>query len=236
MRFAAIGLGLGLGLGLGACVDNIDPVWQLNHDRIVAVRATPPHVPAGGVATLDGLVAHRGAPPDVEVPMFATAMDPATGLSPVVMQSGGAWQVTAPDDAQLAQARAKLGLAAGAPVPFSVTVAFPDSNGEHLVATKLVYFGDAQDNPALGAVTVDGAAPAGGDLGVPPDTDVPLAIDTDPMNKVSWLSSCGTLHDDTEHDATLHVQPKDPQHGELAVVVREPDGGVVWQVWTIHAP
>ena len=237
MRLAALAALAALApLALDACVDQVDPVWQLDHDRIIAVRVTPPHVPAGGVATIDGLVGHRGAPPDVEVPTLATASDPGSGLQPAVAMNHGAWQVTAPDDAALAAARGALGLPPDAAVPFLLTVAFPDSGGHRLVATKLVYFGDAKDNPALPAVTVGGAPPAGGDHGVAPDTDVPLAVAADPMAKVSWLSSCGTLHDDAEPTAVLHVLPADPQQGQLAVVVREPDGGVVWNVWTIHAP
>jgi hypothetical protein len=43
------------------------------------------------------------------------------------------------------------------------------------------------------------------------------------------------MHDDDEHAAFLHVLPKDPLEGELAVVVRDIAGGVVWQVWPIVA-
>jgi len=41
-----------------ACGGDVDPPWQLDHDRIVAVRATPPHIAAGETATLDVLRAH----------------------------------------------------------------------------------------------------------------------------------------------------------------------------------
>jgi hypothetical protein len=33
----------------------------------------------------------------------------------------------------------------------------------------------------------------------------------------------------------LHVKPGDRDVGELAVVVRDATGGVVWQVWPITA-
>ena len=60
-------------------------------------------------------------------------------------------------------------------------------------------------------------------------------VDIDVDWKVSWLTSCGTMHDEDEHHAFVHVLPKDRKDGELAVVVRDPSGGVVWQVWPIVA-
>jgi hypothetical protein len=215
---------------LAGCIDGIDPIWQLDHDRIVAVRATPPHIAPGASATFDALIAHKGAPTDVEPAVFVTVADPQD-LAFTVANN----MVTAPDAAVLDNERAELGLDPGIPVPLDVIVTFPDSNGIKLIAKKTVYLGDSADNAAsVGNVTVGGDPPPAS-LTVPIDVDVHLDIDADPTAAVNWLSSCGTMHDDDEHAAFLHVLPKDPLEGELAVVVRDIAGGVVWQVWPIVA-
>ena len=218
-----------------ACVNKTDPRWQLDHDRVVVVRATPSHAPSGMAIAFDALIAHAGAPTDVETPVLA-GLSPTTPSSlagtAVAMDATG-WHVTAPSDAILAAARAQLGLADNAAVPLDVVMSFGPIP---LVATKTVFFGDAADNPPLGAVTLLGAPVAPTDsLVVPQDMDAPLTVEADATADVNWLTSCGTMHDDDEHDAFVHVLPADPMTGELAVVVRDVDGGVAWQVWPIHA-
>ena len=219
-----------LAVMLAGCFDAVDPEWQLDHDRIVAVRANPPHIPAGASATFDALIAHRGAPTDVETPLAAAVYAPRDLSSAVAGTT-----VTAPDAATLDNERAALGLDPGAPVPLDVLVQFADSNGIQLVAKKTVYLGDSADNAAsAGNVTVDGAPPDAS-IVIPIDVDVPLGIDADPSAAVMWLTSCGTMHDDDEHAAFIHVLPADPKQGELVVVVRDTQGGVAWQVWPISA-
>lgn len=230
-------LSLALVLAPG-CLGDIDPAWQLDHDRIVAVRMTPPHIPVGKIAMIDALIAHKGAPTDLEAPIEATAApaNPPADLFTAVHFDLTHWEIdgTLVTEAQLADARTALKLDPAAPVPLDVTVQFPDSNGLHLFANKLVYLGDARDNPAMPPVMIAGAPP-GSDITVPIDMDVQMSVAVDPMWKVSWFSSCGTMHDEDEPAAFLHVLPADPKTGELAVVVRDPFGGVVWQVWPIHA-
>ena len=229
-------LALGYLAASAGCVPSTDPVWQLNHDRLVAVRATPPHVVAGEIAALDALVSHKGAPTDVEQPLGAIAA-PGTpdALGGLVQLDAGMWDVHGTDDATLVGVRAIYGLPDGAPVPLDVVMQFPASNGIMLDAKKTVWLGDSQANPSdVGNVTLAGV-PLTPPLVVPIGVDIPLATDTDPANGVQWLSSCGTLHDSDEHAAVLHVQPKDPLQGELALVVRDPLGGVAWQVWPISA-
>jgi hypothetical protein len=43
------------------------------------------------------------------------------------------------------------------------------------------------------------------------------------------------MHDYDLHSAYLTVDPEDPQDGELALVVRKPNGGVAWRIWPIRA-
>jgi hypothetical protein len=221
-------------VGLAACADNTDPIWQLDHDRIIAVRVTPPHIPSGEKAIVDALMAHKGGPTDVEAPTFVTAPPHALPELATSVQPDGS--IVAPDEAALAQARTELGLDPGAPVPFELAATF-GAGPQPLIAVKSIYFGDAADNPALPPITVNGAAPVdGATLDIPFDVDVPLvATVPDPMWKVDWLTSCGTMHDDNEHSAFVHVQPADPTSGELAVVVRDTAGGVVWDRWKIQS-
>ncbi|HTR49825.1 MAG TPA: hypothetical protein VMJ10_03900 [Kofleriaceae bacterium] len=222
---------------LAACTNGVDPRWQLAHDRIIAVRATPPHVPAGAVSELDALVTSvDGGPADI-APLGATAdpTAPAELASAIAADGQGGWQVTAPDDATLAQARTDLGLAATDPVPLEVDLAF-SVGGENLLARKQVFLGDAADNPPLDAVTVNGAPPQS-PIQIPYDTDVTLSVAAASTFQINWLSSCGTLNsDDNEPTAVLHVNPGDPTSGQLVLVERDPTGGVVWQIWEISAP
>ena len=95
-RLVVISAVTGLAAAVAAgCVPDSDPRWQLNHDRVVAARATPPHLPAGTSATIDGLIAHVGAPTTVEAPV-SVMISPSTpaGLAAVAQIDGG-WQVTA---------------------------------------------------------------------------------------------------------------------------------------------
>ena len=216
-------------LALAGCFDIPDPEWQLDHDRIVAMRATPPHVAPGETSLIDGLVAHKGSPTIVEEPLGAVA-----AFAPEMLQSAVAadGEVTAPDLATLAAARGQMNLAADATVPLDVAAQFSDQ----LLAKKTVWLGDSRDNPAdVGTVTVNGSAP-GDTIEIPRDADVPMVVDPgDPDATVMWLTSCGTLHDDNERSAFVHVQPHDRADGQLVLVVRDAMGGVAWRVWPMHA-
>jgi hypothetical protein len=230
---AAVASGVIAGFGAG-CVPDSDPRWQLNHDRVAAARATPPHLPAGTTATIDALIAHAGAPTTIEPPVHVM-ISPATpaALGPTVAETDAGWQVTAPGTDQLDAARASANIAPGQPIPLVLIETF---GSLPLTVNHTIFLGDAASNPPSGAVQVNGAAVApDAHLVIPPDVDVPLSIDADPAAAVNWLTSCGTMHDDDEHAAFVHVQPDDSQVGELVVVVRAVDGGVGWQRFTIEA-
>ncbi len=228
-RLASI---LAFGALLAACSGDIDPPWQLDHDRIVAVRATPPRILPGATSKLDALLAMKGAKTSVAPPEVATVVSPQSLASAVKPDSGG-WVLQAPSDDQLAAARAELKLDPGAPVPVEVGVGYANQT---LFATKTIVIGEAHDNPTLDNVMIDGAAPGTSELVVPTLTNVPLSIDADAsMVDVAWLTSCGTMHDFDLPKAYLRVEKKDPTMGELGVVLRDGKGGVVWQIWPIHA-
>ena len=218
-------------LGSAACAGDVDPPWQLDHDRIVAVRAEPPGIAAGQTSRIDALLAKKGAMTSVATPELATVVSPAS-LADVLSIADGSWVVTAPGDDRLAAARSELKLAAGDPVPLQIGVSY---SGQTLVATKTLTLGAAAANPPLDGITVDGKPP-GDALTVGKLDKVPLSINADDVNyDVTWVSSCGTMHDFDLPQAYLKVESDDPTTGELGVIVRDAHGGVSWKIWPIQA-
>jgi hypothetical protein len=228
-RALAIVIGV---IAAGGCIGDLDPPWQLDHDRIIAVRATPPGIAAGGTSTLDALLAHKGAGTTVAAPDLAMVVSPAS-LSDTLALRGGQWIVTAPDNARLAAARTELMLAPDAPVPLQVGVVY---GNQTLIATKTILLGAAVDNPPLVDVMLDGKPAGDTVLTVGKLVAVPLSIAVDDaLFDVAWLTSCGTMHDFDLPSAHLEVEADDPTAGELAVVLRDDLGGVAWSVWPIQA-
>lgn len=228
MRVALFGV---LTLAAVGCTDDTDPQWQLAHDRIIAVRATPPHLAAAGdTSTIDALLGFKDAPTVERSPDAVQVVSPMS-LAGTVRNNGGVWTVTAPSDADLAAARTELKLAAGAPVPLVLGVGFAQGM---LGATKQIVLGDAGENPTLDDLMIDGKAPPSGAISVGQLVDVPLSVTADDSTEnVNWLTSCGTMHDFDLAKAYLRVEVKDPQRGELGVVLRDGKGGVAWRVWPI---
>jgi hypothetical protein len=98
-----------------------------------------------------------------------------------------------------------------------------------LYAKKRVWLGVTADNPALPAVTI-GSQPAGAMIELAAHDDrTSLLIEA---TTAHWFTSCGELVDDREAAATLVTG--DACDGELAVVVRDGDAGVVWSVWPLR--
>lgn len=219
---------------LGACAADIDPPWQLDHDRIIAVRATPPGIASGQRSTIDALLARKGDKTRVAPPELAAVVSPAS-LADVLAFDAGAWVVTAPSEERLAAARAELKLAADAPVPLQVGVSYA---GQTLLATKTISLGQPADNPTLVTMNmrIDGQPAGSSEIVVEPLVRVPLSIDADDaIFDVTWLTSCGTMHDFDLPNAYLKVEAEDPKSGELAVVLRDGKAGVAWYVWPIRA-
>ncbi|MGE0395184.1 MAG: hypothetical protein AB7T06_00555 [Kofleriaceae bacterium] len=238
MRTAII---LALAILAGACNSDVDEPWFLDHDRIIAVRASKPGLLAGEQAQLDALIGRKGASPAEEVPPAAMVISPES-LASALRFDAGQWIVTAPDDATLAQVRTELGLEADKPVPLVVGTAWPaeafpmDMNGNPFTALKTVYLGVSAENPVLDDMTVNGIdAGATSELVVGKLVDVPLSVAATDDDIVNWLTSCGTMHDFDLPQAYLRVEKEDMTEGDLAVVVRTQFGGVAWKVWPIRA-
>jgi len=218
------------------CGDDVDPAWQLDHDRVIAVRVTPPRILSGEIAEIDALLGRAGEPPSEVDPTTVTVVSP-TVLASSLVKVGTRWTVVAPGPTQLAAGRAELGLDADAPVPLRLRMTFPYSMPDVTkVGLKVVWLGEHADNPGLVPILIDGVdASAAAQLTVAPAVDVPLEVAFDDSHVVNWLTSCGTMHDFDLARAYLRVEPEDPQSGTLGVVVRDELGGVSWRVWPITA-
>lgn len=230
-RRSIVVLVIALAAAASACTGDTDPPWQLDHDRVVAVRATPPRIAAGEHARIDGLVARKAAPVVEQSPDRLTVASPPS-LAGAAASGPSGWAVTAPGEDQLAAARIELGLAAGALIPLQLRVGFA---GGALIATKTVWLGGDAENPAMTDVTIDRNTAGASEIVVDPGVDVPLSIAVDDATyDVTWLSSCGTMHDFDLPSAYLRVEADDPTSGQLALVVRDATGGVNWLIWRIH--
>lgn len=214
---------------VAGCVDDVAARWELDHDHVVAARALPPRVAPGETTTLDALVAHAGGPTTIAEPTEAVMVANA-GLGGILTRDGSHWIVTAPAEEALATARTTLGLAAGAPVPIDLAMAFARDDGDPMYVKKTVWLGEHGENPEMPLTLVD-------DQPMPETLDLPLArdiyVEVRSEGRVSWFTSCGELFQDDV--ARAFVRIPDACDGELAVAVRDDAGGVVWRVWPLHA-
>ena len=227
---AALGL-----LLLVGCIDEIDARWQLDHDHVVAARATPPRLREGESTALDALVAHKGRGVSVEAPL--TAEVGSARFASYLTHENGAWTLTAPDAQMLASARPALGLPEDAPVPVDLMLTFPRSTDrsapDPVRVKKMVWLGEPSQNPVVPPISVDGVV-VGDEVVVPIGRDIYLSLDAGDM-RVNWLTSVGTLFQDDVATSFVRVLPEDRHAGELVVVVRDGEGGVAWQVWPMRA-
>ena len=222
-------------LVLTGCIDVIDMRWDLDHDHVVAARATPPRIRSGEATNIDALVAHEGRGVSVENPLDAHVG--SARFASYLSFEDGAWRLTAPDAQMLASARPALGLPEDAPVPVDVMLTFPRSTNrsspDPVRVKKTVWLGEPSQNPVVPAVTIDGV-PAGAEIVLPIGRDMYLSVDA-PDLRVNWLTSVGTLFQDDVATSFVRVLPDDRREGELVVVVRDSEGGVAWQVWPVRA-
>lgn len=227
---------------LVGCIDPIDAQWQLDHDHVVAARATPPRIRSGDATNLDALVAHKDGPVTIENPMSAAVA--TRGFAPYLSQrDDGAWSLEAPTSDVLTTARTGLGLADGDPVPVEVELTFPHPSGLDRAALdpfrvkKTVWLGEPSTNPDLPAATVDGQpAPADdAEIVLPKGRDVYVSLAAPDGARVNWLTNVGTLFQDDVATAYIRVAATDRLSGQLVVVMRDHEGGVAWRVWSVRA-
>jgi hypothetical protein len=207
------------GASLSACIDPVDPRWTLDHDHVIAARATPPRIRVGEATNMDALVAHNDGPVTVEDPMTAEV-------------------VSAPPEDQLR---------ANVPVPVEVLLTFPNIDPQRtdraalppFRVKKTVWLGEPSDNPAMPPVVVGDVALApendAAEVVVPIGEDTYLSVDVPDGIRVNWLTNVGELFQDDVKRAFVRVQPDDKLTGQLVVVIRDDDGGVAWRVLPMRA-
>lgn len=223
-----IGWSLIIAVFAAGCVGDLVEQWQLDHDRIVAVRAEPPGIVSGERAMLASLVAFTDAPAEERSPELATVVSPPE-LADALALDAGAWVVTAPDEARLDAARIALDLAPGAAIP--VVVGISHGAGS-LVAIKTVFVGERRANPSIASAAVDGMPIPQVDLiALDRARETRLAVEVAEEDDVQWLTSAGELHDDDLPRAYLTFDPDEPAAGQLVLVVRDERGGVTWGAW-----
>lgn len=231
---------LAIAVVLVGCSADIDDPWELDHDRIIAVRAEPPGIEPGEKSELTVLLGYEVMPVEERAPDVAMVVSPPS-LANVLAPDGGKWIVTAPSAAQLDAARAELGLMPDAPVPLRVGIGVawptpvmsPDPSG--FGAIKTVWLGTEGVNPALNGLMIGGVElEDDADIVLPKDEMVKtrLAVEADDQRDiVNWLTSCGAMHDFDLAKAYLTWGPDDRTEGQLAIVLRDELGGVTWRVW-----
>ena len=205
MRNATV---VALAVVLGAC-ESVPEPYELDHTRVMAIRAEPPAITSGERARIDVLVTD-----DTTGPRVADADDvtiASTAEAPVSREEDG-WYVACLDSN---------------PRVATVSVAIV-SGDEALIATKTIAFGSHADNPAAPAILHDGQT---GTLAIEARADVMLA--TDPAPAVDddtlsyrWFSSVGEIVGYTRPEAKL--KPSRNSSGQIWLVVRDQAGGVAW--------
>lgn len=221
------------------CTDDLDPPWQLDHDRIVAVRVEPPGITSGS-AVVDGLLSIKGEGTRVAPPEAALVVSPMA-LAGALVNDAGTWRVVMPSEQEMVAAREELGLPAGSPVAMLVGVGWL---GTELKATKTVLLGVDHQNPSVDSARIAEARDAEGQLMLEQtelvidamtETHFRVELAAPEDDDVVWLTSCGTMHDFDLPESFITIEDEDPTEGELAVVVRDERGGVAWRVWPIRA-
>lgn len=132
-------------VALAGCIEAGDPVWSLDHERIVAVRAQPPQIRPGETARLDALIAHRGATTTDDAPVAVVVVSPRA-LFTAAHYNVDHWQIDCPPVTSVTR--------------LVVEMRFPA--GE--VATKTVVLGDTHENPTAPAFAVPDPAPLHEDI------------------------------------------------------------------------
>ncbi|MCG8422140.1 MAG: hypothetical protein MJE77_29810 [Proteobacteria bacterium] len=216
----------GATVSMAAC-DEFPTPAELAKPQILAIRADPPAIPAGGTAVLTILVADSNG--QVEAPDVTWQTSPTNpgepALGSVAMVDGGSVIYTAPP--QTAEA---ITLA-------SVTARVKTDDSE-LVGVKVVTIADLTlGNPQIVAFTADGTdVLSAGSLTVKPGQIVELEAQLEPdsvgpdpaQTKFAWYSTAGTIERYQSNPVEMVAADASLQ-GWLFCVVRNGTGGVVWQ-------
>lgn len=217
---------------LTGCIDEIDARWMLDHDHVIAARATPPRVRDGETTVLDALVAHAGRAPTVEGAMTAELANPPSDFDGRLVQDAtGQWLLDVPFRLSRAGAEDIY--------PVDVVLTFRPSTNRASVdpyrVKKTVWIGEPTQNPPAPMAIEVGDVEVTDEVVVPVGKDVYIEVQAEPGQRIHWLTNVGTLYQDDHPRAYVHVEDGDARTGELVVVVRDDVGGVAWRVVPMRA-
>jgi hypothetical protein len=212
---------------VAACADTTPP-WDLNHDRVIGVRATPPAIAPSQHAVIDALVA-VGAEAREVAPLLVTPGDRAPAVADVLMD-GSSWVVKARSVQEVSKVRSELGLAPDQPVPFSLALTFQLGDAQKL-ATKTVLIGFERPNPSA-TISVAGA-PRTDNVIVALGREVAVETEAGESDSIDWLTSIGELSDDDDPTGYLLIEAAGS--GTLVVVRRDGAGGIAWDTAAVEA-
>lgn len=207
------------------CADTT-PRWDLTHDRVIAVRATPPGLAPNETGQLDALISVASQVVAVAPTQVTVSGDTAAPVR--VEYDGSTWHVVAGDADALVRARQARALPPGADVEVELALALI-VGGTTKRATKRVTLGTRHDNPAPD-LAIDGVS--AGRFVLPPTTTVRLETAAAAGETVDWLTSIGSLEDDD--DAIAHLTVEAEGTGVL-VTVRRAGTGVGWAIAELEA-
>lgn len=193
-----------LTLTLAACTDSSDP-YSLNQAQILAVRSEPAHAVPGGSVRIDVLASDEAGNVFVTVPDHVDA-----GGLPVT-RGGDGWYVQGP------------AMPAAPTADVALTV-----DGTLLRATKQLLFRDDRPNPSVTTMQVDGSASQAIDVARGARPALGVAASGDGMFMYAWYTSIGKLEHYRSANATFDANEQGD--GAVAVVVRDDQGGVAWQI------
>jgi hypothetical protein len=234
MRNAPISIAIVCALSAGGCNDLSQP-WELDHARVLAIRATPPTVAPGQlvevtalVLTADLTIAELG-PEVVRVDQPYDQLLSPTPRSPTLL---------AADQAIVDQARTLLTLAQTEviPVPVSIQLQLPDSAGvlEPIDSIKTVRVGGFAENPVAPTVALNGDAVSQLQMSLQVKQRYVLEanVPTDNVN-YAWFTSSGELKFPQASRAELVIDK--PGTGTILVIARDDKGGVSWNQLSFSA-
>jgi hypothetical protein len=220
---------IALGFGTTGCED-VPQAFDLDHARIMAIRAEPPALAPEATAAIDVLFTDSTIEPRVAAPDAIEIRLPAeaAAFADYLVRTADGWRLTAPDAATIDTIRASLGLAAGDPLAVPLELELATADGP-LTAVKLVAIGAAAANPAAPAIMIDGTPGAAVQTGI--DAALAASPTAGDDHVYRWFSSVGELDGFTRPTATLSPEIEPPRTtGHLAVVVRDAAGGVAWTI------
>lgn len=225
-----------IALGAAACDATTGPS-DLDRSRVLAVRLSPPHLAPEEIAPIDVLVGHDDGTVDIEMPtsVRVNVAEASAQTDSMVIRSGDGWAIACPPEQALEELRVQLALAPDDPiaVPLSVDV---EVDGAALTATKMVFLGSAGDNPALAGIDVDGAeVDEDGVVQLAAGQEVTIgALGAGGEDELSyaWFTSAGSIDLYLSEVATFTASDT-ATTGQLALVVRDPRGGVAWSWYVV---